>query len=161
MLFLTVLFASSITDSRNSSPPFFLFGDFNFRLDTRSLVQVLNNLFLCKLSWCVSAWHFDIYPSLCLCFCEQHLSTSANVQRVKKDSSNEVEKIICKEKDNDHQVVILALIIILFCTAAFTLLAFMSHTGAAPNWGEAVCLSAPGSFQGGQRQSSENTQTQL
>lgn len=38
-------------------------------------------------------------------FCEQHLSTSADVQTVKKDSSNEVQKIICEEKDNDHQVI--------------------------------------------------------
>ncbi|KAF3695969.1 Type I inositol 1,4,5-trisphosphate 5-phosphatase [Channa argus] len=54
--------------------PFFLFGDFNFRLDTLSLVQ--------------------------------HLSTSADVQTVTKHSSNEVEKIICEEKDNDHQVLL-------------------------------------------------------
>ncbi|XP_036953695.1 inositol polyphosphate-5-phosphatase A [Acanthopagrus latus] len=63
-----------ISDSRFPLLPFFLFGDFNFRLDTQSLVQ--------------------------------HLSTSADVQTVKKDSSNEVEKIICEEKDNDHQVLL-------------------------------------------------------
>lgn len=63
-----------ISDGRYTPLPFFLFGDFNFRLDTLSLVQ--------------------------------HLSTSADVQRVKKDSSNEVEKIICEEKDNDHQVLL-------------------------------------------------------
>ncbi len=63
--------------------------------------------FLPKLRWwgCVSTWRFDLEPSLHLCFCEQDLSTSADVQTVKKDSSNEVEKIICEEKDNDHQVV--------------------------------------------------------
>lgn len=44
-------------------------------------------------------------PFLSLYLCEQHLSTSADVQTVKKDSSNEVEKIICEEKDNDHQVI--------------------------------------------------------
>lgn len=53
----------------------------------------------------VSAGHIDTNPFLCSCFCEQHLSTSADVQTVKKDSSNEVEKIICEEKDNDHQVI--------------------------------------------------------
>ncbi|XP_067269341.1 inositol polyphosphate-5-phosphatase A [Pseudorasbora parva] len=58
----------------NSPLPFFLFGDFNFRLDTLSLVQ--------------------------------NLSMSADIQTVKKDSSNEVEKIICEEKDNDHQVLL-------------------------------------------------------
>ncbi|KAM8759531.1 inositol polyphosphate-5-phosphatase A isoform 1-T2 [Acanthopagrus schlegelii] len=63
-----------ISDGRFPPLPFFLFGDFNFRLDTQSLVQ--------------------------------HLSTSADVQTVKKDSSNEVEKIICEEKDNDHQVLL-------------------------------------------------------
>ncbi|XP_041793826.1 inositol polyphosphate-5-phosphatase A [Chelmon rostratus] len=63
-----------ISDSRYTPLPFFLFGDFNFRLDTLSLVQ--------------------------------HLSTSADVQTVKKDSTNEVEKIICEEKDNDHQVLL-------------------------------------------------------
>lgn len=60
--------------SDNSPLPFFLFGDFNFRLDTLSLVQ--------------------------------NLSMSADIQTVKKDSSNEVEKIICEEKDNDHKVLL-------------------------------------------------------
>ncbi|XP_053091914.1 inositol polyphosphate-5-phosphatase A isoform X1 [Pangasianodon hypophthalmus] len=54
--------------------PFFLFGDFNFRLDTLSLVQ--------------------------------DLSTSAEVQMVMKDSTNEVEKIIYEEKGNDHKQVL-------------------------------------------------------
>ncbi|XP_024273321.1 inositol polyphosphate-5-phosphatase A isoform X2 [Oncorhynchus tshawytscha] len=61
-----------ISESSYTPLPFFLFGDFNFRLDTLSLVQ--------------------------------NLSTSAEVQTVKKDSSNEVEKIICEEKDNDHKI---------------------------------------------------------
>lgn len=34
----------------------------------------------------------------------QHLSTSAQAQTVKKSSSDEVERIIWEEKDNDHQV---------------------------------------------------------
>uniref|UniRef100_A0A8C7V1D4 inositol-polyphosphate 5-phosphatase n=2 Tax=Oncorhynchus mykiss TaxID=8022 RepID=A0A8C7V1D4_ONCMY len=63
-----------ISDSSYTPLPFFLFGDFNFRLDTLSLVQ--------------------------------NLSTSAVVQTVKKDSSNEVEKIICEQKDNDHKVLL-------------------------------------------------------
>ncbi|XP_050930850.1 inositol polyphosphate-5-phosphatase A isoform X1 [Lates calcarifer] len=67
-------FPSRISDSCYTPLPFFLFGDFNFRLDTLSLVQ--------------------------------HLSTTADVQTVKKDSSNQVEKIICEEKDNDHQVLL-------------------------------------------------------
>ncbi|KAK3565724.1 hypothetical protein QTP86_014185, partial [Hemibagrus guttatus] len=54
--------------------PFFLFGDFNFRLDTLSLVQ--------------------------------DLSTSAEVQMVKEDSTNEVEKIIYEEKGNNHKQVL-------------------------------------------------------
>ncbi|XP_060787356.1 inositol polyphosphate-5-phosphatase A isoform X2 [Neoarius graeffei] len=52
--------------------PFFLFGDFNFRLDTLRLVQ--------------------------------DLSTSAEVQMEMKDSTNEVERIIYEEKDNEHKV---------------------------------------------------------
>lgn len=63
-----------ISDSRHTSLPYFLFGDFNFRLDTLCLVQ--------------------------------HLSNAADVQTVTKDSSNEVEKIICEEKDNDRQVLL-------------------------------------------------------
>ncbi|KAJ8285867.1 hypothetical protein GJAV_G00031880 [Gymnothorax javanicus] len=63
-----------ISDNSCTPMPFFLFGDFNFRLDTLSLVQ--------------------------------SLSRSADVQTVKKDSSNEVEKIICEEKDNDHKVLL-------------------------------------------------------
>ncbi|XP_049907042.1 inositol polyphosphate-5-phosphatase A [Epinephelus moara] len=63
-----------ISDSRFTPLPFLLFGDFNFRLDTQSLVQYLSN--------------------------------AADVQTVKKDSSNEVEKIICEEKDNDHKVLL-------------------------------------------------------
>ncbi|XP_048834435.1 inositol polyphosphate-5-phosphatase A [Brienomyrus brachyistius] len=63
-----------ISDSSYTSLPFFLFGDFNFRLDTLSLVQAL--------------------------------ARSAEVQTVKKDSSNEVEKIICEDKDDDHRVLL-------------------------------------------------------
>lgn len=37
-------------------------------------------------------------------FFDQDLSTAADVQMVKKDSSNEVQRIIYEEKDNDHQV---------------------------------------------------------
>ncbi|XP_053727769.1 inositol polyphosphate-5-phosphatase A [Synchiropus splendidus] len=63
-----------ISDQRFAPLPFFLFGDFNFRLDASSLVQ--------------------------------HLSTSADVQTVKKDSSNQVERIVCEEKDNDRKVLL-------------------------------------------------------
>lgn len=38
-------------------------------------------------------------------FFDQNLSTAADVQMVKKDSSNEVQRIIYEEKDNDHQVI--------------------------------------------------------
>ncbi|XP_062855366.1 inositol polyphosphate-5-phosphatase A isoform X2 [Trichomycterus rosablanca] len=63
---------SRVCDSSYSPLPFFVFGDFNFRLDTLSLLQ--------------------------------SLSTSAEVQTVKKDSTNEVERIIYEERDNDHKV---------------------------------------------------------
>ncbi|KAM6954319.1 inositol polyphosphate-5-phosphatase A [Aplochiton taeniatus] len=65
---------SRISDNSCTPLPFFLFGDFNFRLDTLSLVQ--------------------------------NLSTSTDVQIVKRDSTNEVEKIIFEEKDNDHKVLL-------------------------------------------------------
>lgn len=60
-----------------------------------------------KLRYCgqVSGQHFTPSPPCALCFGVQHLSTSADVQTVKKHSSNEVEKIICEDKDNDHQVI--------------------------------------------------------
>uniref|UniRef100_A0A8C6VY89 inositol-polyphosphate 5-phosphatase n=1 Tax=Nothobranchius furzeri TaxID=105023 RepID=A0A8C6VY89_NOTFU len=63
-----------ISDSRFTALPFFLFGDFNFRLDTLSVVE--------------------------------HLSIETEMQTVKKDSTNEVEKIICEEKDSTHQLVL-------------------------------------------------------
>uniref|UniRef100_A0A8C5F5H3 inositol-polyphosphate 5-phosphatase n=1 Tax=Gadus morhua TaxID=8049 RepID=A0A8C5F5H3_GADMO len=63
-----------VSHSAGSTLPFFLFGDFNFRLDALSLVQ--------------------------------DLSTATDVQTVTKDGSNEVEKIIWEEKDNDHKVVL-------------------------------------------------------
>lgn len=70
---------------------------------------------------------------------------------MKKDSSNEVEKIIYEEKDNGHQVITISLVktaalfFILF-NAALALPAFMSPAGVAPHRGEAVCLPAPGGF---------------
>ncbi|XP_056448839.1 inositol polyphosphate-5-phosphatase A [Gadus chalcogrammus] len=63
-----------ISHSAGSTLPFFLFGDFNFRLDALRLVL--------------------------------DLSTATDVQTVTKDGSNEVEKIIWEEKDNDHKVVL-------------------------------------------------------
>nr|XP_055023874.1 inositol polyphosphate-5-phosphatase A [Misgurnus anguillicaudatus] len=63
-----------ISDNSYSSPPFFVFGDFNFRLDTLSLVQ--------------------------------NLSVSADIPTEKRNSNNEVEKIIYEEKDNDHKVLL-------------------------------------------------------
>uniref|UniRef100_H3ACA3 inositol-polyphosphate 5-phosphatase n=2 Tax=Latimeria chalumnae TaxID=7897 RepID=H3ACA3_LATCH len=63
-----------ITDHRYTLLPFFLFGDFNFRLDTRSLVQTL--------------------------------CSSAEIQTVREDNSNEVERIVCEERDNDHKVLL-------------------------------------------------------
>lgn len=83
------------------------------------------------------------------------------MQTVKKDSTNEVEKIICEEKDNDHQVTktspVKTTADSTVFSAAFTLPAVTSPEGAAPHWGEAVRLPAPGGFQGGQWQSSEYT----
>lgn len=95
-----------ISDSRYTPLPFFVFGDFNFRLDTLSLVQVIFH-FSCEACVFTIAYPPGVLTHTSTCFsrsCEQHLSTSAKVQTVKKDSTNEVEKIIWEEKDNDHQV---------------------------------------------------------
>lgn len=150
--FLTVKSSCRISDALHTPTPFFLFGDFNFRLDALSLVQV--TLISCYV-W-VLKMHFC--PVCChrpfsLCFHKQHLSTSADVQRVTKDSSNEVEKIICEEKDN--QVIRTTADTYLYFSSMLLFPAFALPAGAAPHWGEAVCLPAPGSFQGEQWQRSE------
>lgn len=99
-LFPTVVSPRRISDARHPPAPFFLFGDFNFRLDALSLVQVtLISSGTQFLPGCLTP------ADPCLVFPEQHLSTSADVQTVRKDSSDEVERIICEEKDNDHQVI--------------------------------------------------------
>lgn len=109
--FISAPFPSRISDSSYSPLPFFLFGDFNFRLDTLSLVQVGHD----PCTGCFVAGEDQLMRKnvpqcsldtnrVLVCH-EQHLSTSADVQTVKKDSSNEVEKIICEEKDNDHKVI--------------------------------------------------------
>lgn len=49
--------------------------------------------------------HIFTLTFLRLCSHDQHLSTEADVQTVKKHSSNELEKIIYEEKNNDHQVI--------------------------------------------------------
>lgn len=67
---------------------------------------MLQPVFLDLRRWrCVSVGLIDLGPFLCLCVCVQHLSTAADVQTVKRECSNEVEKIICEEKDNDRQVI--------------------------------------------------------
>ncbi|MGH0169290.1 UNVERIFIED_CONTAM: hypothetical protein FKN15_059996 [Acipenser sinensis] len=63
-----------LSDNRYTPLPFFMFGDFNFRLDTRSLVQAL--------------------------------CSSAEIKTVKKGTNNEEEKMIYKEKDSDHKLVL-------------------------------------------------------
>ncbi|MED6247057.1 hypothetical protein ATANTOWER_028945, partial [Ataeniobius toweri] len=63
-----------ISDSPSNPFPFFLFGDFNFRLDTLTLVQ--------------------------------RLTIEADVVKVMKDRTNEVEKIIFEEKDDGRQMLL-------------------------------------------------------
>ncbi|MEQ2200264.1 hypothetical protein XENOCAPTIV_026328 [Xenoophorus captivus] len=63
-----------ISDSPSNPIPFFLFGDFNFRLDTLTLVQ--------------------------------RLTIEADVVKVMKDRTNEVEKIIFEEKDDGRQMLL-------------------------------------------------------
>lgn len=95
-------------------------------------------------------------------FFDQDLSTAADVQTVKKDSSNEVQRIIYEEKDNDHQVIEMRESCLKkekpeLSASKVTFSASFSPLGSASNWGEAFRLPVPGSFQRGQWQSSKNT----
>uniref|UniRef100_A0A1A8LHK9 inositol-polyphosphate 5-phosphatase n=1 Tax=Nothobranchius pienaari TaxID=704102 RepID=A0A1A8LHK9_9TELE len=63
-----------ITDQRYERLPYFIFGDFNFRLDSKQVIE-----------------------SLC---------STAIMQTVRTDDTNEVDKLIFRETDNDRQVVL-------------------------------------------------------
>ncbi|TSK22641.1 Type I inositol 1,4,5-trisphosphate 5-phosphatase [Bagarius yarrelli] len=63
-----------ITDQRYEKLPYFLFGDFNFRLDSKQVIE-----------------------SLC---------STATMQTVRTADTNEVDKLIFRESDNDHKVVL-------------------------------------------------------
>uniref|UniRef100_A0AAZ3PWB2 inositol-polyphosphate 5-phosphatase n=1 Tax=Oncorhynchus tshawytscha TaxID=74940 RepID=A0AAZ3PWB2_ONCTS len=66
--------ADWITDQRFEKVPYFVFGDFNFRLDTRQVIE-----------------------SLC---------STATMQTVRVGDTNEVEKLIFRESENDRKVVL-------------------------------------------------------
>uniref|UniRef100_A0A9J7ZJ33 inositol-polyphosphate 5-phosphatase n=2 Tax=Cyprinus carpio TaxID=7962 RepID=A0A9J7ZJ33_CYPCA len=63
-----------ITDQRFERLPYFIFGDFNFRLDSKQVIE-----------------------SLC---------STASMQTVRSTDTNEVDKLIFRESDNDHKVVL-------------------------------------------------------
>uniref|UniRef100_A0A673KW46 inositol-polyphosphate 5-phosphatase n=1 Tax=Sinocyclocheilus rhinocerous TaxID=307959 RepID=A0A673KW46_9TELE len=63
-----------ITDQRFERLPYFIFGDFNFRLDSKQVIE-----------------------SLC---------STASVQTVRSADTNEVDKLIFRESDNDRKVVL-------------------------------------------------------
>uniref|UniRef100_A0A8C6UPH1 inositol-polyphosphate 5-phosphatase n=1 Tax=Neogobius melanostomus TaxID=47308 RepID=A0A8C6UPH1_9GOBI len=63
-----------ITDQRHERLPFFLFGDFNFRLDAKQVIE----------SFC----------------------STATVQTVRAADTNEVDKLIFRETENDRKVVL-------------------------------------------------------
>uniref|UniRef100_A0A8B9JQJ7 inositol-polyphosphate 5-phosphatase n=1 Tax=Astyanax mexicanus TaxID=7994 RepID=A0A8B9JQJ7_ASTMX len=63
-----------ITDQRYERVPYFLFGDFNFRLDSKQVIE-----------------------SLC---------STATMQTVRAEDTNEVDKLIFRESDNDRKVVL-------------------------------------------------------
>ncbi|XP_035387266.1 inositol polyphosphate-5-phosphatase A isoform X1 [Electrophorus electricus] len=63
-----------ITDQRYDKVPYFLFGDFNFRLDSKQVIE-----------------------SLC---------STATMQTVRAADTNEVDKLIFRESDNDRKVVL-------------------------------------------------------
>ncbi|CAM4728187.1 unnamed protein product [Leuciscus chuanchicus] len=63
-----------ITDQRFERLPYFIFGDFNFRLDSKQVIE-----------------------SLC---------STATMQTVRSTDTNEVQKLIFRESDNDHKVLL-------------------------------------------------------
>uniref|UniRef100_A0A1A8GC10 inositol-polyphosphate 5-phosphatase n=1 Tax=Nothobranchius korthausae TaxID=1143690 RepID=A0A1A8GC10_9TELE len=63
-----------ITDQRYERLPYFIFGDFNFRLDSKQVIE-----------------------SLC---------STATMQTVRTDDTNQVDKLIFRETDNDRKVVL-------------------------------------------------------
>lgn len=63
-----------ITDQRHEKLPYFLFGDFNFRLDSKQVIE-----------------------SLC---------STATMQTVRAADTNEVDKLIFRETENDRKVVL-------------------------------------------------------
>ncbi|KAK3554149.1 hypothetical protein QTP70_019076, partial [Hemibagrus guttatus] len=63
-----------ITDQRYEKLPYFLFGDFNFRLDSKQVIE-----------------------SLC---------STATMQTVRTADTNEVDKLVFRESDNDRKVVL-------------------------------------------------------
>uniref|UniRef100_A0A8C3GBE4 inositol-polyphosphate 5-phosphatase n=1 Tax=Cyclopterus lumpus TaxID=8103 RepID=A0A8C3GBE4_CYCLU len=65
---------SRITDQRHEKLPYFVFGDFNFRLDSKQVIE-----------------------SLC---------STAAMQTVRAADTNEVDKLIFRESDNDRKVVL-------------------------------------------------------
>uniref|UniRef100_A0A673CAD0 inositol-polyphosphate 5-phosphatase n=1 Tax=Sphaeramia orbicularis TaxID=375764 RepID=A0A673CAD0_9TELE len=65
---------SLITDQRYEKLPYFVFGDFNFRLDSKQVIE-----------------------SLC---------STATMQTVRAADTNEVDKLIFRESDNDRKVVL-------------------------------------------------------
>ncbi|XP_072247541.1 inositol polyphosphate-5-phosphatase A isoform X2 [Leuresthes tenuis] len=63
-----------ITDQRYERVPYFVFGDFNFRLDTKIVIE-----------------------SLC---------STATIQTVRDDNTDEVDRLIFRERENDRNVVL-------------------------------------------------------
>uniref|UniRef100_A0A674PGM3 inositol-polyphosphate 5-phosphatase n=1 Tax=Takifugu rubripes TaxID=31033 RepID=A0A674PGM3_TAKRU len=65
---------SLITDQRYEKVPYFVFGDFNFRLDSKRVIE--------------------------------NLCSSATMQMVRTADTNELDKLIFRESDNDRKVVL-------------------------------------------------------
>ncbi|XP_061693152.1 inositol polyphosphate-5-phosphatase A-like isoform X1 [Syngnathoides biaculeatus] len=63
-----------ITDQRFEKVPYFVFGDFNFRLDSKQVIETL--------------------------------CSSATMQTVRTTDTNEVDKLIFRESDNDRKVIL-------------------------------------------------------
>nr|XP_020478332.1 type I inositol 1,4,5-trisphosphate 5-phosphatase isoform X2 [Monopterus albus] len=71
-----------ITDQRYEKVPYFVFGDFNFRLDSKQVIEPL------------------------LLSHHQSLCSTATMHTVRATDTNEVDKLIFQESDNDRKVIL-------------------------------------------------------
>ncbi|XP_047616778.1 inositol polyphosphate-5-phosphatase A isoform X2 [Phacochoerus africanus] len=108
-----------ITDQRFERASYFVFGDFNFRLDSKAVVEVLDPEGAqlrhpqCRLRVQPPVWHSCITSAWTTVLRERcpravwkTLCTKATMQTVRAADTNEVVKLIFRESDNDRKVML-------------------------------------------------------